>query len=59
MKLANEVGESKSNTFTNADIKQKLKELHVKKFTLLLNIIRCTVDVPVIFHFMGNKHFSS
>lgn len=42
-----------------AETKAKIKELSLKKFALILNIIRSSVDVPVIFHFMGSPRFSS
>ena len=41
------------------DCKVKLKELNAKKVALILNIIRSSVDVPVIFHFMGYPQVSS
>lgn len=42
-----------------AEEKAKLKELNIKKLALVLNIIRSSVDLPVIFHFMGSPKVSS
>ncbi len=36
-----------------------MRDLNMKKVALILNIIRSSVDVPVIFHFMGSPKVSS
>ncbi|CDW88073.1 peroxisomal biogenesis factor 11 [Stylonychia lemnae] len=42
-----------------SDYKSKMKNLQMQHFLKLLSIIRSSVDIPVIFHFMGSEKVSS